>query len=94
MRRVSLGGLQHDAGNFHYRQRPRDDCLSGRDLLPCILGSATVRPSPNTGLHAGKSWAVGRGFPPVILGARRMVPSLEGGSVFFMLALHMVIAYY
>jgi hypothetical protein len=24
-----------------------------RDLLPGILWSATVRPSPNTGLHAG-----------------------------------------
>jgi hypothetical protein len=44
---------RYDARAFHYRQCPRDDCLSGRDLLPCILGSATVRPSPNTGLHAG-----------------------------------------
>ena len=34
------------------------------------------------------------GFSPVILGARRMVPSLEGGSVFFVLALHTAIAYY
>jgi hypothetical protein len=52
-RRRASGGLQHDARAFHPRQCPRDDCLFCGDLLPGIFWSATVRPSPNTGLHAG-----------------------------------------
>ena len=52
---------------------------------------APTRTPDSTPVNRGP-WVAG--FSPVILGARRMVPNLARGSVFFMLALHTAIAYY
>jgi hypothetical protein len=51
--RSSFHGCAVMRALFHHRQYPRDDCFFCGDLLPGIFWSAPVRPSPNTGLHAG-----------------------------------------
>jgi len=64
------------------------------DLMKKAGSSVMIAPTrtPDSTPVNREPWVAG--FSPVILGARRMVPSLEGGSVFFVLALHTRIAYY